>query len=208
MPQMIFVSGTDTEIGKTVVCAWLKLHTAAKYWKPVQCGLEPCTDLETVQQLTQCMREDIIPTKYTLKAPLSPHEAAKRENVHIELDAFQRPATEENVIIEGAGGLLVPLNETSYIIDLIKHLECPVILVCRSTLGTLNHTLMSLEAIRARHIDLAGLIMVGPKMPHNREALSYYGQVPVLAELPMLDTLDTQNLMTLKPTREIYDLFH
>lgn len=194
-----FVTGTDTDVGKTIVSAWLMLHLDAAYWKPVQCGFEPRTDAQTVKMLTECTPERILPTKYMLEAPLSPHEAARRENVHIELDALSLPEHQGPVIVEGAGGLLVPLNDTQFIIDLIAHLNITLILTCRSTLGTLNHTLLSLEAIRKRNLKIAGLVMVGPERPENYSALEEYGGIPILGELPVLTSLNKETLISHKP---------
>ena len=201
----VFITGTDTDVGKTVVSAWCQLHLSAKYWKPIQCGLEPATDSERVAQLIE--RSDVIyPSVYELEAPQSPHEAAKREGVRIELEKFIMPQSEDPLIVEGAGGLLVPLNDRHYIIDLIDYLKIPVILVCRSTLGTINHTLLSIEALKQRRLNLIGVVVVGPKTEHNVEAIEYYGQVPILAEIPMLDPLNKEALLSIKPALDLLEL--
>lgn len=202
-----FVTGTDTEVGKTVVCAWLMCHFDTVYWKPVQSGTAQGTDTQTVRDLTGLPETRFLPSRHVLSQPLSPHEAARRDGVHIALDDFALPApvsaggsSARPVIVEGAGGLLVPLNERDTIIDLIARLGLPVLLVCRSTLGTLNHTLLSLEALKARALPVAGLVMTGPDVPHNRETLERLAHAPVLGTLPPLDPLNARTLSLLKPS--------
>lgn len=177
----IFVTGTDTGIGKTVVSAWLALHARADYWKPVQSGLDPeGSDSDQVLRLSgaRLHRET-----YRLSQPLSPHLAAQRDSVHIALEAFVRPDA-DRLVVEGAGGVLVPLNEQHTMIDLMLHLKLPVLLVARSGLGTINHTCLSVQALRARQVSIAGVVMVGEPNAANRAAIEHYAQVPVLAELP------------------------
>lgn len=194
-----FVTGTDTEIGKTVAAAWLMLHLNANYWKPVQSGIEDMTDAQAVKSLTACDDSQIFPCAYELNEPLSPHESAKRDGVTIAMDRFVLPASDKPIVVEGAGGLMVPLNDKDFMIDLIEKLNVPSILVARSGLGTINHTLLSLEALRRRKLPVAGVIMVGEKSPHNREAIEQYGDIPVLCEIPQLDVLDRDNLLAVKP---------
>ncbi|MCB1530792.1 MAG: dethiobiotin synthase [Rhodospirillales bacterium] len=194
-----FVTGTDTDVGKTLASAWLMLKLEGVYWKPVQCGLEVPTDEDFVRKITQLSKAHFIDSVHRLQAPLSPHEAAKRENVHIALDDFSLPAADHPFIVEGAGGLMVPLNEKEMMIDLIERLALPAILVCRSGLGTINHTLLSLEALRKRNLPVAGLIISGPKTPHNRQALAEYGGVPIIAEIDYLDPVDRESLLRIKP---------
>ncbi len=195
---MFFVTGTDTDVGKTVAAAWLMLHTDAAYWKPVQSGLDE-PDIRAVQSLTGLDSSFFFPSLYELTQPLSPHEAARRDNVRIDLNRFTLPKTDRPLVVEGAGGLLVPLNEKDLVIDLIARLALPVILVCRSGLGTINHTLLSLEAMKARDLPVTGLIINGPRTPHNRQALEDYGRVPILAEIDRLDPLNKEALLAIKP---------
>jgi dethiobiotin synthase len=202
----LFVTGTDTDVGKTVVAAWAMLHLDACYWKPVQAGLADETDEQAVARLTGAADHRFLPSAYRLPDPLSPHEAARRAGIGIEM-AKLRPGDHSGpLIIEGAGGLMVPLNEDSLVIDLIKQLETAAILVCRSTLGTINHTLLSLEALRARRIPIAGVVMNGPKTPHNRSAIETYGQVRVLAEIPPLDPLTREALLSIQPEIDLASL--
>lgn len=197
-----FVTGTDTDVGKTVVAAWLVLHLHARYWKPVQAGLEGETDTAVICRLTGLANngnDRIVPSAYALPEPLSPHEAARRADLRIDMDAFSLPPGNDPLIVEGAGGLMVPLNEESLVIDMIQKLKIPAVLVCRTTLGTINHTLLSLEALRARALPIAGVVLNGPDVPHNRVAIEAYGRVPVLGHLPPLAPLDRQALLAVKP---------
>lgn len=194
-----FITGTDTDVGKTIASAWCMLHFDMNYWKPTQSGLEEPTDTQTVQNITELPKTRFFPETYRLAQPLSPHEAAKRDNVTIEMDQLTAPRSDRPLLAEGAGGLMVPLNKNRLVIDLIKQLEMPAILVCRSTLGTINHTLLSLEAMRKRNIEIAGVIINGPKMPHNREAIEEYGQVPVIAEIDELKSVNKNSLLQITP---------
>lgn len=193
-----FVTATDTDAGKTVACAWAMLHSKARYWKPVQAGLE-LTDEATVRELTRLGNERFLPTVYSLPEPLSPHEAARRAGITIELRKLALPESEGPLVAEGAGGLMVPLNDEFLVIDSIKQSGLPAILVCRTTLGTINHTLLSLEALRARDIPIAGVILSGPDVPHNRAAIETYGKTPVIAHIPPLQPLSKETLKAIKP---------
>ena len=194
-----FITGTDTDVGKTVVAAWCMLHTEADYWKPTQSGLEPTTDTKIIQTYTELDKTRFHAETYRLTQPLSPHEAARRDGIIIEMEKFQMPKARRSLIVEGAGGLMVPLNENNLVIDLIKQLNIPAILVCRSGLGTINHTLLSLKALKARDIEVKGIIINGPKTPHNRQALEEYGKVPVIVEIDQLDSVSKETLLEIKP---------
>ena len=195
LPSRIFISGTDTGIGKTVVSAMMTLGLSATYWKPVQSGLEDETDLEFVKRVTELSDVHFVPERYRLQEPLSPHASAEIDGVSISLDDFQLPETgSRNLIVEGAGGLLVPLNDEAMIIDLIALLELPVLLVVRSELGTLNHTFLSLEALRSRDIPVLGVIMNGPGNISNKKAIEKYGNVEVIGEIEQLESLDPRTL--------------
>lgn len=194
-----FVTGTDTDVGKTVAAAWCMLHLGAAYWKPTQSGLEPPTDTDKVRDYTQCAKGNFYPETYRLTQPLSPHEAAKRDGIEIDMDQLKMPQTIRPLIVEGAGGLMVPLNNENYVIDLIKKLGLPAILVVRSGLGTINHTLLSLEAMRARNIPIAGVIMNGEKSSHNRQAIEEFGKVSIITEIPLLESINKESLLAIKP---------
>jgi dethiobiotin synthase len=202
-----FVTGTDTDVGKTLVSAWLLAQLDACYWKPVQAGTEPETDSEAVRRIAAVPRERILPEAYVLPEPLSPHEAARRAGIAIEMAKLVPPPCDgQLLVVEGAGGLMVPLNDEALIIDLATELHLPVILVARSTLGTINHTLLSLEAIRRRGLPLAGVVINGPETPHNRAAIERYGQVEVIAEIPWLDQVDRDTLRAIEPELDLAKL--
>lgn len=194
-PPQFFVTGTDTNVGKTVVSAMLTLGLGAAYWKPIQSGLDPISDTDYVRQVTGLDESHFCPERYQLTEPLSPHASARIDGVRIDLQDFQLPSTSKpHLIVEGAGGLMVPLNETHYVIDLIQALQLPVCLVCRSTLGTINHTLLSLLQLRRMEIPILGVILNGPRNPGNREAIAHYGQVPILGEVERLEEVNPQTL--------------
>lgn len=182
----VFVTGTDTDVGKTLVAAILTLGLGARYWKPVQSGKLPRTDLETVRQLTELPEECFWPERFCLTHPLSPHAAAAADGVHIDLQDFALPPSDRPWVVEGAGGLMVPLNDRHYILDLIQHLGLPVVLVARTQLGTLNHTFLSLAQLRRSGIPVLGVVLNGPDNPSNRETIAHHGQIPILGEIPPL----------------------
>jgi dethiobiotin synthetase len=191
----IFVTATDTGIGKTVVSAALvhryRVSTPVRYWKPIQTGVEEDDDRETVRRLGGCSEDEVFGQGVRLPRPLSPHLAARLAGTRISVDELSRMAGAEGDdrfwIVEGAGGVLVPINDRELMIDLIERLAIPAVVVARSTLGTLNHTLLTLAALRARAITLAGVVMVGQRNDENRSAIESYGRVRVLGLLPVLD---------------------
>jgi dethiobiotin synthetase len=194
-PKQFFVSGTDTNVGKTIVSALLTLGLGGAYWKPIQSGLEPSTDTDDVQVITGLEASHFIPERFRLPAPLSPHASAAIANIQINLADFQLPTTQKpHLIVEGAGGLMVPLNSQDLLIDLIQRLELPVCLVARSSLGTINHTLLSLNALRQANIPILGVILNGQPNAINREAIAHYGQVPILGELDRLTEINPATL--------------
>ena len=201
-----FVTGTDTDVGKTVVSAWLLAHLDACYWKPVQAGAEPETDSAAVRRLAEVSAERILPEAYLLPEALAPHEAARRAGIAIDMAKLVPPPCGRPLVVEGAGGLMVPLTDDAYVIDLAMELHLPVVLVARSTLGTINHTLLSLEAIRRRGLPIAGVVVNGPETPHNRAAIERYGQVEVIAEIPWLDTVNRSTLLAIQPELDLAKL--
>jgi len=204
----IFVTGTDTGVGKTVVSACLALAWRAGYWKPVQTGMVTGDDdAATVVTLAALPAAHVYAPAYALQAPLSPHAAAELEGVRITLDAITLPPTAHPLVVEGAGGLFVPLNDRDFMIDLMAKLALPILLVARSTLGTINHTLLSLAALRSRGLAIAGVVLNGPPNAGNRVPIERFGQVRVLAELPRVAPLDGAAVERLSalipPLREI-----
>lgn len=197
--QSLFLTGTDTDVGKSVVAAWLMGWMAAEYWKPIQAGLAAETDTDVVRRLSGQPAARFHPPAFNLAEPLSPHEAARRDGITLRLEDFVLPTTSASLIVEGAGGLMVPLNDEAFMVDLIQWLKLPVLLVARSTLGTINHTLLSLALLRSRKIPLVGVILNGPINPGNRQAIEQFGQVKVLAEIPILRPLSAQTLAPISP---------
>jgi dethiobiotin synthetase len=195
----IFVTGTDTDVGKTTICSWLCLHTGYSYFKPIQTGTIEGTDSEKIHSLTNVTIHKEI---YTYKDPVSPHLAALIENKEINLKKIISPNA-DNLIVEGAGGLLVPINKKQFIIDLIDYLKLPVILVARSTLGTINHTLLSIETLRARKIPILGVIINGIPNKNNEEAIKLYGKVPILATFPKLENVNKDTISAIPLTKEL-----
>lgn len=199
----IFVTGTDTDVGKTIISSWLCLHTGYAYFKPIQTGATLGTDSCAVSKLTgtNVYKEDFI-----FKEPLSPHLAASIENRKIDIEKIHLPKV-KNLIIEGAGGVLVPINENIFMVDLIKKCATPVILVARSTLGTINHTLLSLEALRARNISILGIILNGPYNQDNLQAIELYGKVQVLASIPKIQHITKKHLMQIPFSVQLQTIF-
>jgi len=204
----LFVTGTDTEVGKTVAAAWLVRRLGADYFKPVQAGLEGETDEAVVRRLTAFPDDHFHPSTYSLKAPMSPHAAARREGITIDLDAFRLPESSRPVVVEGAGGILVPLHHPATLADLMVKLALPVVLVSRTTLGTINHTLLGIECLRGRGLAVAGVIFCGDPHRENREAIEQFGNVTALAEIPWLDPLDSGALDAVRPREgvELHDV--
>ncbi|MGI4775800.1 MAG: dethiobiotin synthase [Janthinobacterium lividum] len=176
----IFLTGTDTNIGKTLIASWICLHSKYSYFKPIQAGSNILTDKKIVKSFSKTKVYD---ETYIFKSPCSPHKAARLENVLINIDNIKLP-NDNNLVVEGAGGVLVPLNDRYLIIDLIKKLNLPVIVVARSSLGTINHTCLTLEALRLRNIKILGVIINGAINQSNKEAITYYGRTQILAEFP------------------------
>jgi len=203
MANTCIVTGTDTNIGKTVVAAMLTLALGGTYWKPVQAGVEGGVDTKAVQKMTGLSNERFLPENYVFSEPLSPHRAAEIDEAMIDVDGLVIPESPNDdggpLIIEGAGGLMVPLTRKNLLINLFKKwnedTHVPVILVARTGLGTINHTLLSLEALWNRKIPVHGIIFVGEKNEDNMRTIGEFSQVKVLGRLPMLDSLDANSLI-------------
>ncbi|GAJ46186.1 ATP-dependent dethiobiotin synthetase BioD [Holospora elegans E1] len=200
----IFISGTGTDVGKTLISSWIVLHTGFSYFKPIQTGTKDSTDSEKVQILSGAK---VYPEIYSYPEPLSPHLAAKIENDRIEINKIVLPK-QDTLLVEGAGGVLVPLNEQYLMVDLIKHLNIPVILVSLTNLGCINHTLLSLEALRARNILVLGVIMNGRKNVENNKAIEYYGRVCILDDFPYLFKISTVVLKNLELSEKLKEILN
>jgi dethiobiotin synthetase len=191
--RRFIVTGTDTGVGKTVFAAGLAAHLGARYWKPVQAGLDGETDSETVARLAGG-RATVLPEAYRLTAPCSPHEAARIDGVTIDPARLTLLAGDGPLVVEGAGGVLVPHAEDLLAADLFARWGLPVVLVARTALGTINHTLLSLEAMRARGITVLGVAFSGPAEPVAEEAIPRIGSLRHLGRLPHLDPLTAETL--------------
>ena len=204
MMRGVFVTGTDTNVGKTVLCAALmhrfRSDGPLRYWKPIQTGIEQDDDTATVERLSSASDSEIYAHGIRLRGAVSPHLAARWNNQVIRIADLRKllpdPKSFSNTcwIIEGAGGLLVPLNDSELMVDWIAALGFPVLIAARSALGTINHTLLTLEALRQRSLPIAGVVMIGEPNSDNRAAIEHYGKIPVLGEMPRFDRLDSVSL--------------
>jgi dethiobiotin synthase len=198
----LFVTGTDTGVGKTVAAAALfhryRGRLPLRYWKPIQTGVEQDDDTADVARLGGCDPGELLATGVRLERPVSPHLAARLSGRPIDLDALVAVVRAEpdssRWIVEGAGGVLVPVTDAANMADLMTRLGLPVVVVARTVLGTINHTLLTLEALRRRSIQTAGVIMVGVPNADNREAIERYGHVQVLGEMPPIEPLTAEQL--------------
>lgn len=194
LPNEIFVTGSDTGVGKTVISAILTAGLNAGYWKPIQAGVD--TDAAWIQKAALLPSSHFYKEAYSLKLAASPHHAAKAEGLEIDLKNIVKPKwCQSHLIVEGAGGLMVPLNDSAFVIDLISQLQIPVLIVCRSGLGTINHTLMSIQTLNNHKVPILGAVMNGPRHPSNRAAIEKYGKIPVLAEIEPLAIIDRETLI-------------
>ena len=188
----LIVTGTDTDVGKTVFAAGLSQALKATYWKPAQAGLEGETDSEAVARLAPDAR--VLPEAYRLKTPCSPHEAARIDGVTIADEALALPQVQDSLVVEGAGGVLVPYRGDLLAADLFARWSLPAVVVARTALGTISHTLLSIEALRARGMKVAGVAFIGGEEPVAESAIPRIADVPHLGRLPRLDPLDAQTL--------------
>ena len=201
----VFVTGTDTGVGKTVVSsllvASLRLATRTGYWKPVQTGIEDDDDTREVRRLARCTDTEILDAGIRLPRPLSPHLSARYAGRTIAMSELLRVGelldSDRFWVVEGAGGLLVPLNDRETMADLIAALQAPVLIAARSSLGTINHTLLTLEGLRRRSLPVCGVVLVGDLNAENRKAIEVYGRAEVLAEVPILQPLDADSVASL-----------
>jgi dethiobiotin synthetase len=193
IPSLI-VTGTDTGIGKTVVAAMLTLALDGYYWKPIQSGTKPGTDREAVSKMAGLPASRLLKEAYILNEPLSPHRAAELDGVEIDPDKLDLPEADGPLIVEGAGGVLVPVTRKMLQIDLFARWGLPVVLVARTALGTINHTLLSLEALHVRKIPVLGVIFVGEAMDDSEKTIIAFGKTKRLGRLPLLPKLDSDYL--------------
>jgi len=188
------ICGTDTDIGKTLISSFFVRGLNSFYWKPIQSGIESQTDSQTVEKLAQVSKEKIIKEAYVFTKPLSPHWAAEIDQKTINFDMLRLPKINGSLIVETAGGLMVPITRNFLQIDQIKQWNLPVILVCKSSLGTLNHTLLSIEALKKRNIEILGLVVNGEKHLDNPKTLVDFSGIPLIAEFPYIKKMGSNNL--------------
>ncbi|WP_170509817.1 dethiobiotin synthase [Ruegeria arenilitoris] len=187
----VIVTGTDTGVGKTVFSAGLTAALGAQYWKPVQSGLEDETDSQIVARLSG---QPVLPEAYLLNLPASPHLSAEAEGVEIDLDRLTLPQTDGPLVVEGAGGVMVPLTRQAYYLDLFARWQAPVILVARTALGTINHTTLSLMALRGAGCPVVGVAFIGDPEPAVEQTIIQMSQVPHLGRLGRIENLTPDTL--------------
>jgi dethiobiotin synthetase len=197
MATDLFITGTDTGVGKTLVSALLCAALDAVYWKPIQTGAQEGTDRQTVMQLAELAEERTIPECYCFDPPVSPHLAAQWAGATIDLGKIRRPDAKLSgaLIVEGAGGVMVPVNESEFILDMMRALGMPVIVVSRSAIGTINHTVLTLDAIRAAGLSVRGVVVVGARNQDNERAIEYYGKASIVGRVPLIEVINREILL-------------
>jgi dethiobiotin synthetase len=191
----LFITGIDTGVGKTIVSAILTEKLEADYWKPIQSGDLDNSDTHQVKSLVSNPKTKFHPETYRLSQPFSPHKSASLDGIRIELEKIILPATDNQLIIEGAGGLMVPLNEHDLLIDLIKKLDAEVILVSKNYLGSINHTLLSLAMLKMRNISLKGIIFNGETENYSEEIILNLSGISSYAKIPMMNDLNKESII-------------
>ena len=194
MTQAIVVTATDTDVGKTVFSAGLTRALDGCYWKPVQAGLADGTDSDTVRRLSGLPADRVLPEAYRLATPASPHHAAAIDNIVIDSSRLDPPPCDRRLVIEGAGGLMVPLAGGLLFADIFARWRYETVVVARTSLGTINHSLLTIEALRARDIPILGVAFVGDANEESERTIAAIGQVKRLGRLPRLDLLDAGTL--------------
>ncbi|GBR43690.1 dethiobiotin synthase [Neokomagataea thailandica] len=195
MTRGVFVTGTDTGIGKTLTSAILTTAWQATYWKPLQTGLnEEEGDSPTVSRLANLTPERLIPPAYALQEPLAPSAAAALEGIHIDPDRLTLPNVAAPLVVEGAGGVMVPVYDDVLMIDLMVRFALPVVLVARSGLGTINHSLLTIEALKQRGIEILGVVFSGKENPDNMRMIEHFSGVRTLFTVPHIAHISPQSV--------------
>lgn len=190
----IVITGTDTDVGKTAFAAALTQALEATYWKPVQAGLAGESDTSAVMRLGNVPPERILPEAYRLRTPCSPHRAAEIDGVTIDLARLAIPTVPGPLVVEGAGGALVPLTRAVSVADLLGTWKVPTVVVARTALGTINHSLLTIEALRHRAVPILGIAFVGDAQEDSEDTIVAISGVRRLGRLPRLDPLDARTL--------------
>lgn len=192
MNNIIAIAGIHTNIGKTITSAVLTEALQADYWKPVQAGDLDKRDSMTVQQLISNNRSHIHKEALLLSQPMSPHAAAAIDGIEVDHTKFHLPVTENTLLMETAGGVLSPLSNTMTMADLIQYYQLPAILVTQNYLGSINHTLLTIEVLRNRNIPLLGVVVNGESNEPSESYIEEYGKVPIIARIPRFDILNKE----------------
>jgi dethiobiotin synthetase len=190
----LFITGIDTNVGKTIVSAILTEYLRADYWKPIQSGDLTDSDTDKVKRLVSNSRTSFHPEAYRLSQPYSPHKSAILDGITIDLDKILLPATHNQLIIEGAGGLMVPLNEKDLLINLIQKFDAEVILVSKNYLGSINHTLLSLEILKMKNIPVKGIVFNGKSDSFSEELILRRSQIKAYARIPETDIINKESI--------------
>ena len=193
----LFVTGTDTDVGKTLVSALLCAALEGVYWKPIQTGATEDSDRRTVMDLAGLGADRALPECYVFDPPVSPHLAAEWAGVEIDLATIRRPEGKlaGPLIVEGAGGVMVPVNGKEFMLDMMRQLGLPVVVVARSALGTINHTVLTLRALEGAGLTVKGVVVVGTPNADNERAIERYGCAPILGRVPLLEVINRAALL-------------
>lgn len=196
MKDSLFVTGTDTNVGKTLLSALLVAALDAIYWKPIQTGAVEGTDRQTVIKLAEIPEAQTIPESYCFDPSVSPHLAAEATGVRIDLARIPVPAkVDKPVIAEGAGGILVPINDSESMLDLARHLGFPILIAARAALGTINHTLLTVRALRCAKMRVKGVVVIGNRNKDNERSIEQFGAIPIVGWIPWLDRIDRETVL-------------
>lgn len=194
MNNTYFITGIGTGIGKTIVSAILTQKLQSDYWKPIQSGDLDQSDSLSIKDLISNTKTVIHPEQYRLTQPLSPHLSARLDGIEIKTEAIKLPVTNNQLIIEGAGGLMVPINEKELILDLIPVLNAKLIIVSQNYLGSINHTLLTLEVLKSRNIQVEGIIFNGEANKESESYIANYTGIPILGHIPKLASLNKESI--------------
>lgn len=197
MGRDFFVTGTDTGVGKTMVSALLCAALEGVYWKPIQTGATEDSDRRTVMELAELGAERTLPECYVFDPPVSPHLAAEWAGAEIDLATIRRPEGRlpGPLIVEGAGGVMVPVNRKEFMLDLMRRLALPIVVAARSALGTINHSLLTLRALQGAGLSVKGVVVVGTPNRDNERAIERYGSAPIIGRVPLLEAINRAALL-------------
>ena len=191
MKGSFFVTGTDTNVGKTVLSALLVAALDGIYWKPIQTGACEGTDRHAVIQWAEIPEQQTLPESYCFDPPVSPHLAAAACGVTIDLGKIQASQVTlgKPLVIEGAGGILVPVNDSEFMLDLARRLAIPVVVAARTALGTINHTALTVRTLQCAGVAVKGVVMIGHRNEENERSIEHFAEVPVVGRIPWLPSI-------------------